>query len=69
MNTHTHLCFQGEAVFLQVKGLDFFWLHPQTLSQLRVQPINRIRVWGIGLENERWVGMAGGWVWSHTIFF
>ena len=44
---------QGEAVFLQVKGLELRWINPETSATRIVQPINRIRVWGIGLDNDR----------------
>jgi len=44
---------QSRAVFLQIQGMDFKWLEPETSAPISVQPINRIRVWGIGLENER----------------
>ena len=36
-----------------MEGMEFRQLKPGTLSVLGVQPINRIRVWGIGLEDER----------------
>jgi len=29
------------------------WLDPETSSPTATQPINKIRVWGIGLENEK----------------
>ena len=44
---------QGRVVFLQVQGMDLKWLDPETGNPISVQPINKIRVWGIGLENDR----------------
>ncbi len=36
-----------------MKGMNFHWLDPSTQAPITTQLINRIRVWGIGLENER----------------
>lgn len=43
----------GKPVFLQIQGRELRWLEPTTSQASFSQPINRIRVWGIGLENER----------------
>ena len=40
-------------MFLQVHNADLRWLDPETSTPTTTQPINKIRVWGIGLENER----------------
>jgi len=40
-------------VLLAVRGLTFLWLHPQSNVPITAQPINRIRVWGIGLDNDK----------------
>ena len=40
-------------MFLQVHNTDLCWLDPETSTPTTTQPINKIRVWGIGLENER----------------
>ncbi len=47
------VCVQGKVVFLQIQGMELRWLNPETSNPHAVQPINKIRVWGIGLENER----------------
>ena len=54
------LCFfvslqNRKEVLLAVKGLTLAWLHPQNHVPIVTQPINRIRVWGIGLDNDRYV--------------
>lgn len=40
-------------MFLQVHNADLRWLDPETSTPTTTQAINKIRVWGIGLENER----------------
>jgi hypothetical protein len=44
---------QCEEVLLQVKGMELQLLKPGSSVPMATQLINRIRVWGIGLENER----------------
>lgn len=56
MCASVHACFcivQGEEMLLQVKGMHFHWLDIAARAPITTQLINRIRVWGIGLENER----------------
>lgn len=48
-----NLIFQGKEVFLQIQGLELRLLDPRSSIVLSVQQINKIRVWGIGKENER----------------
>ncbi len=43
-------------MFLQVHNASLRWLDPETSSPTLTQPINKIRVWGIGLDNERHFG-------------
>ena len=40
-------------VYLQIQGMVIHWLDPETSNVIVSQPINRIRVWGIGQENDR----------------
>ena len=45
---------QGKEVFLQIHGMELRLLDPESSTVLSVQVINKIRVWGIGSENERY---------------
>jgi hypothetical protein len=36
--------------------MELQWVEPEASSPTTIQPINRIRVWGIGLENDRQFG-------------
>ncbi len=47
------LSLQETKLFLQVHGATLRWLDPETSSPTLIQPINKIRVWGIGIDNER----------------
>ena len=58
LSAHTHtlpylLPVQDSKVYLQVHNAALRWLDPDTSSPTLTQPINKIRVWGIGLDNER----------------
>ena len=44
---------QGQPVFLVIRGMELQWMESEGTSPTTIQPINRIRVWGIGLENDR----------------
>ncbi|XP_065886432.1 uncharacterized protein [Dysidea avara] len=44
---------QGKEVFIQISGLELRLLDPGSSTVLSAQLINKIRVWGIGVENDR----------------
>lgn len=44
---------KGKVVTLQIEDMIMKWLSPESSTPLCVQPIGKIRVWGIGLENDR----------------
>ena len=50
---HTHTHMQDKTVFLQIHNANLRWLDPETSTPTLTQPINKIRVWGIGLENDK----------------
>ena len=41
-------------MFLQIQGMELRLLDPKSSTVLSVQLINKIRVWGIGKDNERY---------------
>ena len=47
------VCHQGKVVTIQIEDMQMKWISPESTTPLCVQPIGKIRVWGIGLENER----------------
>jgi amyloid beta (A4) precursor protein-binding family B protein 2 (Fe65-like) len=47
---------KGQPIFLVIRGMELQWVEPEASSPTTIQPINRIRVWGIGLENDRQFG-------------
>lgn len=51
--TFTVCCLQGKVVTIQIEDMQMKWLSPESTTPLCVQAIGKIRVWGIGLENER----------------
>ena len=52
-STFTVCCLQGKVVTIQIEDMQMKWLSPESTTPLCVQAIGKIRVWGIGLENER----------------
>ena len=46
---------QGKAIFLTIRGMELQWVEPESSCPATIQPINRIRVWGIGIDNDRCV--------------
>eukprot|EP00731_Ephydatia_muelleri_P030773 Em0022g287a len=44
---------KGKVVTIQIEDMQMKWLSPESTTPLCVQAIGKIRVWGIGLENER----------------
>lgn len=44
---------KGKVVTIQIEDMQMKWISPESTTPLCVQPIGKIRVWGIGLENER----------------
>jgi amyloid beta (A4) precursor protein-binding family B protein 2 (Fe65-like) len=44
---------KGKAIFLTIRGMELQWVEPESSCPATIQPINRIRVWGIGIDNDR----------------
>ena len=52
----TQLCvgWQGKSLYLELDEENVTLIDPQDLSVLNVQPIQSIRVWGVGRNNGRY---------------
>ena len=46
-------CVQGKSLYLELDEENVTLIDPQDLSVLNVQPIQSIRVWGVGRNNGR----------------
>lgn len=44
---------QNDKLHLQIQGLDLKWLNAIDGSVILTQSINKIRVWGVGQDNDR----------------
>lgn len=48
-----HFQLQGKSLYLELDEENVTLLDPQDLSILNVQPIQSIRIWGVGRNNGR----------------
>ena len=55
----TFIVFQGKDLFMDLDSQHLTLIDPQDLSLLNVQPIQSIRVWGVGRDNGRYVYTPG----------
>ena len=53
------IIFQGKDLFMDLDSQHLTLIDPQDLSVLNVQPIQSIRVWGVGRDNGRYVYTPG----------
>jgi len=56
---------QGKSLYLELDEENVMLIDPQDLSVLNVQPIQSIRVWGVGRNNGRYrTFLANPWLYS-----
>ncbi len=50
----TVIVFQGTGIHLEITDCELCWQNVKTNSLIANQPINRMRVWAVGQEDERY---------------